>query len=135
MLLPCIYELNDAYYYECCCFNSVDELYIYYCCLWISPLLLENVALRMGNLQVAKTSRSGGSCVLGLWYVTEWELVVVFSFLYVSNFEACCWSFILKINVEYFLCWGLCARFTWYGCNVLKRYFRCNIMLLTLLNK
>ena len=44
--------------------------------MWISPLLLENVALRMGNLQAAKTSRSGGSCVIGLWYVTGWELVV-----------------------------------------------------------
>jgi len=50
--------------------DSIDELYLYYCCLWISPLLLENVALRMGNLQVAKTSRGIGSCVLGLWYVT-----------------------------------------------------------------
>ncbi len=46
--------------------ESIDELYFYYCCLRISPLLLENVALRMGNLQVIQFSRSGGSSVLGL---------------------------------------------------------------------
>jgi len=40
--------------------DSIDELYFYYCCLGISPLLLENVALRMGNLQVIQNSRSGG---------------------------------------------------------------------------
>jgi len=34
--------------------------------LRISPLLLENVALRMGNLQVLKISRMSGSSVLGL---------------------------------------------------------------------
>jgi len=51
-------------------------IYIYYFCLWISPLLLENVALRMGNLQVLKTSRMSGSSVLGLWYVTGWETLL-----------------------------------------------------------
>ena len=35
----------------------------------------------MGNLQVIQNSRIGGSSVLGLWYVTGWEFVVVFSFL------------------------------------------------------
>ena len=89
----------------------------------ISPLLLENVALRMGNLQVAKTIRSGGSCVIGLWYVTGWELVIVFSFLYVSNFEACCWSFILKNK-----CWNITFVGAFMpdlyvvGCNVLKDF-------------
>jgi len=43
MLLPCICGLNVACRYECCCFNSVDELYIYYCCLskcefWLSEV-------------------------------------------------------------------------------------------------
>ena len=31
-------------------------------------------------------------------------------------------EFHLKINVEYCLCWGLCARFIWCGCNVLKDF-------------
>jgi len=61
--------------------DSIDELYFYYCWLWISPLQLENVALCMGNLQVIQNSRSGGSSVLRIWYVTGWEFVVVFSFL------------------------------------------------------
>jgi len=58
MLMPYMYGLDDT----CCCvvdvFNSSWWIIsIYYFWLWNSPLLLENVALRMGNLQVTKASR------------------------------------------------------------------------------
>ena len=76
----------------------------------ISPLLLKNVALRMGNLQVLKISRSGGSCVLGLWYVTGWGIVTMFSFIPLCiNFWNmwlkfyCCWSLMVSNNVLWLL--------------------------------
>ena len=121
-----LYELIDACCYEYCYFNSIDELYIYYCYLWISPLLLENVALRMGNLQVLKTSRTSGSSVLGLWYVTGWGKRCFFfhSFMY-QILKHDCWSFRLLNNILY--CWGLCAKILLEVDINLKRIFRCSL--------
>ena len=95
--------------------DSIDELQFYYYCLWISPLLLEHVALRMGNLQVAKTSRGIASSVLGLWYVTGWGIVTMFSFIplciefwnMLSEFYYC-WSFKWCWNNAYDCWWPLC---------------------------
>jgi len=88
--------------------------------LWISPLLLENVALRMGNLQVIKIRckrvRIFLGWVLGALYVTGWgNLLNAFLFLAChlwfqkTIFRWTFWDVLMR---------PACHDFLWFHCNV-----------------
>jgi hypothetical protein len=82
--------LHDYYYDMMMMFmllNVIEELHAYYFWLCISPLLLENVALRMGSLQVTKISRgrewTPHKCVLGALIRNGMGILLLFSVPYV----------------------------------------------------
>jgi len=95
--------------------------------LWISPLLLENVALRMGNLQVIKIRcsrvRTSLGCVLGalirngmgnLAYVFSVPCVLLLWFSYYDLVFGILWDVLMRPSRQRLLCnWVYSAAKFW----------------------
>jgi len=104
--------------------NSFNELYAYYYWMWISPLLLENCCLCMGNLQVTKNSCSREwislTCVLGALIRNGMGVFALFSICYVLLWIMLLnrWNKFMRFYVET-LCQS-CLKVEWFP-------LRCNL--------